>query len=259
MSCDNTYFLDKRLKIFKADDSLWVFWGDRVKDTRESGTEESGTQVTVTAITPYINNGDSEDVPVTVQALPDNGSVLFITKSNTGKFNLPVDVDGTINPNVFWAGYIEEGIFKAIRGVKYYDLYYDKNEETIDLVFWSNVVVDDLPKRSQNVTSIDQFGESLLDGSAVSGTAVEVNDLYPDSLKEPSLNGGLDNNAQRVVFYTHGTLREVYFTLSNGSKIITNYFIFSKPALLFCPGRSNAVTADAVIDEAPEIRFLDLQ
>jgi hypothetical protein len=36
---------------------------------------------------------------------------------------LPSDIKGTLNPNVFWAGYMDGSVYKPIKEIKYYDLY----------------------------------------------------------------------------------------------------------------------------------------
>lgn len=219
-SCSNNLVLDKRLKIFRTHDKvLWFFWVD---DLSAYGSSSQGA--TAYSII------DFRGTQVSTDPLSDEDSVLFFTKTLNDSFELPIDAFGSLNTNVLWSVYYDTDAnkFKPIYGVKYFDMYYDHENEVLDVVFWANVDIEDL-----------ENGEVV----------------YPDSLVDVHTAAGL-NNAQRVVFYTRGKYQSVTSSRT-GKATPTGMFLFSKPALLLSPGHSDRSNNDAVVDEAVDFKFLE--
>lgn len=260
MSCDNRLFLNKQLKIFRSNDrGLWLYWIDEIPNDDDAA---DSSIVSVSSLAEFYGK-DSLSDSYTVEKLEKGTDTLFFTKSTNETFNLPVDIKGTLNPNVFWAGYMEGSTYSPIKEVKYYDMFYDEHTDSIDLVFWTNIDVNELPTNVKSVKTVDQFGTLIGDDSTSSSSTDSsdvLDDLYPDSVKVAMDDENkLDTNAQRCVFYSRGHSRSVQLTLSNGNKLVTSMFIFSKPVFLFTPGKGKESTADPVINEFPGFRFLELQ
>lgn len=258
MSCDcGSAALDKRLKIFRTlDDALWLFYADKVKAT---SSQNSTSNIRISSIAEFAKDKDSIGTSYVIDDLVEEDNTLFFTKTNRESFTLPVDIDGTLNANVFWAGYFDsDNKYKAIRGVKYFDFHYSVNNPSIDLVFWANVLSTDIPQTADTVGDVTQFGQQIsVETSTVSTTtANQPSDLYPDSLvlDEDANNG----STQRVVFYTKGYYKNVALTLTTGKQIVTSMFIFSKPLFLFCPGTEEGGTPIPVIDSGPTNKFIEL-
>ena len=101
--------------------------------------------------------------------------------------------------------------------------------------------------------------------SAVGGDIIEAAFNHPtlgSGVIFPKANedGTLDTNAQRTIFYSHGSYRDFLLTLSNGNKLVTGMFIFTKPVYLFTPGRRKDSNADSVVNELSSFNnFIELQ
>jgi hypothetical protein len=258
MAANPTYTLDKRLKIFKShDSSLWVYWVDRTKDTSASGSTTTSSITKITGIAQYTGN-ETPSSFYTVEELPSNKNVLCCTKSTNRTFDLPTDKEGTITPNLFWAGYFDSNIYKPIYNIKYYDMFYDTNQDTIDLIFWTNVVVADLPSIG-TVSSITQFGQFIGGTSVTPSSTITGIDLYPTYTCEENDTTFTDGEGQRCIFYSHADLKDCALKLSDGSILATSMFFFSKPVLLICTGINSDGSSDTVTDEIPSFRFLELQ
>lgn len=197
--------------------------------TTPAPASSSLSDQTIFSVTDPLN----PNTTIKTTALTAGDEILFYTRTLNESFNIPSDPNGVINNNVFWCLWSDGTNLKPIKGAKYFNLWYDDDLHTLDLVFWANINVDDLK--------------------------VKAKDMY-DSVRNPQLSdGSLDPKAQRVVFYSKGIYRQVVTTRKKGVSEATGMFIFSKPLMILNPGAKSGNTADPVVDEDYGFRFLELQ
>lgn len=264
-NCGNSVNLDKRIKIFRTHDkALWFMWIDTLYNnttgsTTSSGTTGSSSTNKTTTTTGTYPKGTASTTPgtaatsspakvdqtvftlidpvnpsksYTTSALQEGDAILFYTRTLNESFNIPSDSNGVINPNVFWCLWSDGTNLQPIKGIKYFDFWYDEDKHEIDLVFWGNVNADDLK--------------------------VKAKDMY-DSIRNPTLSdGSIDPKAQRVVFHAKGAYRQFITTRQKTTQAV-GMFIFTKPMLLLNPGSKAGNSADPVVDEELGLRFLELQ
>lgn len=248
--CNFTVSLDKRAKVFKDyEAATWMFWSSfvNVEDSEESG---------VASPLVSINYADDPETLYTAQNLEDSSSYLFMTKSNSRRFNLPLGLDGKLNSNVYYAGYIEEDEIKPIKNCYYPDLYYDRDLNELQLIFWANVAITALTElvstseeKSVNVAPL-QFGPVGL--SAENNTETDPEELlgiYPDFVVNPENEKDFNVEAQRCLFYSTAQLRKSVLTIVEYGAVTTNWFVFSRPILLMCTGRNSGGLSDPVTDQ----------
>ncbi len=270
--CNQTIGLDKRVKIFKdREKSLWMFWTSYIQQAEEEseeGGEESeeessggGTSTALESIRYYDASGSFSAV-----ALEDTGSYLLMTKSNSKTFYLPIGLDGKLNSNVFYAGYVDGGDIKPIKNCYYPEFHYDEDLNELTLVFWSNVDLNILTElvttnETQSVNSAPlQFGSSA-EANSSANTSVNTDDyfnVYPDYTVNPVSVNGYVPEAQRCLFYCSAQLRKCTLNTVNGS-VTTQWFVFSRPVLMLCTGNTTNGLGDPVTDQISAFGFAEFK
>jgi hypothetical protein len=239
-NCSGLTFLDRRLKVFRTHDkALWFFWVDSVYSNQYSTTSKTKTSTTYTILDPMLpaNGG------VITESLANEENILFFTRTTNESLEASIDTAGALKDTTYWAVYEDDNKkLQPLKNVMYFDMWYDINQHTLDLVFWSNVLIDALGSYSPKDSA----------------------SLYPTysvaSVDTHSGSNNLNPNAQRVVFYCRGmyksmiTTRKTVNTTTKKSTVnsptTTGLFVFSQPMLLLCPGRAVKSRADAVVDIA---------
>lgn len=253
MSCYNTYILNKQLKVVRiVDDSLFIFWiGKPLSDSATDGLINNSKIESIKEYTGVEASAQS----YFINSLVNGVDMLFFTKTTNSSLNLPIDKSGALNSNVFWCGFIDDANkFSPIEGIKYYDMNYNKKDNSIDLVFWANVNVDHLPQTKPDDNGITQFGTFLTGNKQEVSAPSDNNIVYPDSIRDfyPVIS---DVKSQRVVFYSHGVYRDFVVSTATSS-VVTGMFIFTKPRIILCSGTVNGVS-EQIYNEIPPAMFMD--
>lgn len=215
--CGNSVLLDKRLKIFRSKEkTIWFFFVHPLLGSTSNRYTISNTY--------GVLQGDTDQVS-------DEDSVLFMARTDSESFDkLPVDIAGALTTSLYFAVYLDEGRYKPIIGVKYFDLWYDPDTDSVELIFWANVLVDSL-----------------------SG---DLSTVYPDSIRNGILtNGTFDSRSQACIFHCRGQKWDVTTSRKGGgAQTATGLFIFTKPALILNPGKIyEGSQADAIVDQMPTV------
>lgn len=255
--CNQTISLDRRVKIFKdKEKSLWMFWTAYIPqaDTNSEDGSDNGVRTNLDSIG-FVGDNSTYSADL----LTDAGSYLMMSKSNSRTFNLPTSLDGKFNSNVFHAGYIDDGSILPIRNCYYPEFCYDEDQNELTLIFWSNVDTGAL-NNSSGDSGVDsaplQFGSS--DSVGFSFNSVDA-DIYPDSTINPISTNGYVPEAQRCLFMSVAQLRKCTVGTTNDGDVDTQWFIFSKPILLMCPGNNTGNIGDPVTDQIAAFGFSEFK